>query len=125
MAAVFLPEEVVDHVDHFAAPRIHQKRIVVIAHPAVRRVGVGQAVHPRLVDPVARPVIVRVQPRADAPAVIAPAERVDVQSYPEDAAIAVAVAPPVVAPIIAPAVAVPAPMTAATPPAIAAAMLGR
>src|SRR5690606_37205258 len=48
-----LPEEVVDHVDHLAAVDVHQQDVVVVADPAIRSVDFGQAVLPRIVDPVA------------------------------------------------------------------------
>src|SRR5690606_29587770 len=100
-----LPEEVVDHVDHFAGVDVHQQRIVVVAHPAVRAVGIGQAVLPRIVDPVAAAEEQAVEEVAGAhPAIaVVPVRRV-IDADMEHAAVGVAMALPVVAAVIAPVV---------------------
>ena len=97
-----LPEEVVDHVDHLAGVDVHQQRVVIIAHPAVRAVGRRQAILPRIVEPVARAVIARPQAEADREAAIAPAEGIVIAAEPEQRAVAVAMVAPVVAAVAAP-----------------------
>src|SRR5437868_5370154 len=62
------PEEIVKHVNHFAGVDVHQQRVVVVAHPAVWSVDVGQAVLPRVVDPVVLAVEQLGQDRTDAEA---------------------------------------------------------
>src|SRR3546814_1602366 len=61
-----LPEEIVDHVDHFARIGVDQKRVVIIADPARTAVGGRQAVIAGVVDPVARAIEQRVQAEAEA-----------------------------------------------------------
>src|SRR5438128_2361487 len=109
-----LPEEVVDHVDDLAGPLVDQDRIVPVADPAVARRSVGQAVLPRIVDPVAAAIIARPQPPTDRIRLIAPAERIvinpDVEPGPVPLApvapVVAAVAPPVGGPphLVAPAI---------------------
>ena len=47
-----LPEEVVDHVDHFAGVDVDQQDVVIIAHPLGARRGRRQPVLPGIADPV-------------------------------------------------------------------------
>ena len=108
----FLPEEVVDHVDHFAAVDIDQQRIVIVTHPAVGTVDIRQAILPGIVDPVpiAEEQVVEIEPDAQAAiAVIAIGRIVAAQ------VIGVAIGPPVVIPVIAVVIA-----PAAIPPAMVA-----
>ena len=85
-----LPEEVVDHVDHLAVPHVDQQRVVIIADPAIARRGIGQAVLPRVVEPVVAPVIARPQPRSDRVGPIAPAERIVIEAEVEQRAVVAA-----------------------------------
>src|SRR5690606_41432357 len=115
-----LPEEVVDHVHHFAGVDVHQQHVVVVADPAIGTVDRRQAVLPRTVDPVAAAEQQRVEIAAYAEAAIAVVAigRVidaDVEHHP----VAVAVTPPVVTVVVAPA-AVPAAIVAAVPAPLAA-----
>ena len=90
------------HVDDFAGVDVHQQRIVPVAHPAIWPIGRRQAILPRIVQPVARPVIARVQVGTMRPAAIIPAERIVIEAEAEDRAVLVAVAVPVIAPVVAP-----------------------
>ena len=97
-----LPEETVDHVDHFAAPGVDQQRVVIIADPARPGIGWRKAVHPRVVEPIAAPIIARPQPPADRVGPVTPAERVVVKAEVEQRPVAVTVIVPVVAVVVAP-----------------------
>src|SRR5438270_3242008 len=96
-----LPEEVADHVDHFAGVHVDQHRVVPIADP--RRPGrwIGQLVH-RGIDPILLAEIRRRQLVPDVELLIAIVERIVIDADVEDRAVAIAIAPPVVAPVVAP-----------------------
>src|SRR3954454_21105887 len=82
-----LPEEVVDHVDDLAAPRVDEHGVVVITHPLRARRGEGQAILPRVVDPIAAAVIARPQTPPDLIRAVAPAERIIIKAEVEPRAV--------------------------------------
>src|SRR5437764_5079106 len=96
-----LPEEIVDHVDHFSSVHVDQQRIIPVAHPGRARGRIGQLVH-RGIDPVLLAEIGPLQLVADAERAIAIAERIVIDAEAEQRPVVVAIAPPVVAAIVAP-----------------------
>src|SRR5438270_9762717 len=100
-----LPEEVADHVNHFAGVHVDQHRVVPIADPGRPGRRIGQLVH-RGIDPILLTEIGRRQLVPDVEPLIAVVEWIVIDADAEDRAVAVAIAAPVVAAIIPP-VAVP------------------
>src|SRR5215213_7709620 len=86
-----LPEEIIDDVDHLSRPGVDENRIVPIADPARAGRSVGQAVLPRVVDPIIARIIARPHPPSGAIGLIAPAERIVVKAELEQPPIFVAV----------------------------------
>ena len=99
-----LPEDVVHRVDHAAAVEIDQQCVVVIAHPAIRAVRLGQAVGVRVLDPVILVVQDAAQRKSDTEAAVArpPAARRVIAREVIGAAVRRAVVAPGIAVVVAP-----------------------
>ena len=107
--ALILPEEVVDHIDHFAGIDIDQHNIVVISHPTIWAIDFRQAVRPGIVDVVTRAEEQAIEIEADAQPVVAMrAVRRVIAAKAEDAAMRAAIVTPAIPAAVAPCLAVPA-----------------
>src|SRR5690606_17543735 len=107
-----LPEKVVNHVDDFAGVCIHEQHVVVVADPAIRTVDLGQAVLPRIADPVAAAEEQRIEDAPDPDAAIAVvAVRRVIRTEAEHDPVTVAITLPIIAVVVTPAT-VPAPVVA-------------
>src|SRR5207253_9633661 len=98
-----LPEEVADHVDHFASVGVDQHRVVPITDPHRSGRRIGQAVFPRVADPVAVAVIARPQPPTDLIRPVVPAERIVIEAEVEQRTVVTPVVLPVEPAVVAPA----------------------
>ena len=109
-----LPEEVVDHVDHFAAVNINQQHVVIVTHPAIGPVNRRQTVLVRIVDPIILTIESAVEEKSDAqPAVAIVAVRRVIAPGTIEIAVLGAIAGPIVARVAAPVVVIPPAMIAA------------
>src|SRR5947209_4423732 len=96
MSRCALPEEIADHVHHFAGIGIDQQRVVPVAHPGGSRRSVRQPVLPRIVDPVVAAVIARPQAPPDLVRLVLPAEWIVIETDVEGGTVAVAPVAPVI-----------------------------
>src|SRR6478672_8395573 len=98
-----LPEDIADHVHHFAAVRVDEQRVVPVTDPHRARTRIGQVIEARI-DPILLLVVIRLQPVADVerPVVIVP-ERIEIDADVEDRAVTIAIVPPVIPAVVAPA----------------------
>src|SRR5215204_2194909 len=97
-----LPEEIVNDVDDEPRVDVHQQRVVIITHPAIGAICRRQVIHPRVVEPVSRPVIIRSEAVTGGEATITPAVRIIVAAELENRTMTVTIARPVISIVPAP-----------------------